>query len=417
MANVRPFRGVLPARKWASQVASRPYHDYLEGEREAIMRINPYSFLHVLNPGFRIHKSIKGIERFQLVRQRYREFVSKRIFERDHQAVYYVYRVQQSGYTFTGFLGAAAVEDYNAGVIRRHEETLQNKEDLFAHYLKTVGFNSEPVLMTYRQRKPLNDILEKVSKMDPDIDILCAEGDTHSLWRITDPESIHHINEGFRSQSELYIADGHHRSASSAQYCDYEARRRPNMPEEDPCRYFMSYLISEDQIRIYGFSRYITDLGGLDRDTFLRVLEKDYRLRVMDGFPRIPIQPHRFVMYLDGVFYELSLREDSRHFHSQIEFKLDTVLLYDSVLKPILGIRDLRNDPRIAYSSGKQSLPDMRSAVDSGKYALAFAIPPLDISQLKKVADDNMVMPPKTTFIEPKMRNGLVIYELFSEQQ
>lgn len=412
MAEVRPFRGVLPAREWAAQVASRPYHDYLEGEREAIMRINPYSFLHVLNPGFRIHKSMKGIDRFQLVRSRYKEFLDESIFVREEHPSFYVYQVSQSGYTFTGFLGATSVNDYNQGVIRKHEETLRNKEDLFAHYLQTVGFNSEPVLITYREDESLRELLRNTCRRESDLEITCAEGDTHALWRISDPAEIEHIRLGFAGQSELYIADGHHRSASSAQYCQFELDRRPSMPPEDPARFFMSYLISEQQVRIGSFSRYLTDLNGMGKTEFLKRLEVHFEVRPVEGFPGIPSRTREFVMYLDDGFYQLSAREERLEMGGS-PLILDTVLLYDSVLMPILGIKDLRNDPRIAYSTGQQSLPDMKMAVDSGRYAVAFALHPLSVDELKRVADDKLVMPPKTTFIEPKMRNGLVIYELF----
>lgn len=375
------------------------------------MRINPYSFLHVVNPGFRIDRSIKGIERFQLIRKRYLEFLDQEIFVRDPSPSYYVYEVRQSGFTFKGFLGATSVEDYNDNTIRKHEETLQNKEDLFAHYLKTVGFNSEPVLITHKEEPLLSQILEETCKRRPEVEIVCSEGDTHCLWRISEGAQVATVEEGFKKQSELYIADGHHRSASSAQYFNSEQRRRPDMDSDDPARYFMSYLIPEEQVKIYGFSRYVTDLNGLSAEGFLERLGEYFEVHKVKGRPRVPEHLHRFLIYLPGSFYELELK--ASRIPKEQSIVLDTVLLYDNLLKPILGIGDLRSDQRIAYSSGKQSLPDMKNAVDSGKFALAIALHPLSIDELKMVADDNLVMPPKTTYIEPKMRNGLVIYELF----
>ncbi|MEH6681513.1 MAG: DUF1015 domain-containing protein [Sediminicola sp.] len=410
MAIIKPFRAIRPAKDKAAQLASRSYVDYSALERSAILDGNPFSFLHIIDPGHNTSQKISGLERLRKIRQKYQQFLEDRILIRDQNASFYLYSTQMGDFECCGLFCATSVEDYRNNVIKKHEDTLKRRENLFAVYLKNVGFNAEPVLMTYPHDPTIAHILNKEREKEPLYHFTTADGTTHTLWAIADDLTIEQLQSAFGSMASLYIADGHHRSASSVLLADKHQKEKSSNVNA-PSNYFMSYLIPESEIRIGGFIRMVKDLNGLDHQGFMSALERDYHITDHGDHLSPPIRKHQFSMYLEGHFYSLLFR-DSGNMAANILDSLDTQLLYRTVLEPILGIKDLRNDERIKYVFQKSVMEGMKSEVDSGDFRVSFGMLPIGIEEIKKIADAGLVMPPKSTYIEPKLRSGLTIYEL-----
>lgn len=411
MAKIIPFKAVRPTRDKVSLVASRSYQTYTQAEREARLDYNPFSFLHIVNPGYKYDREITGVERYQLVRNRYLEFKEDDIFIKDPKACYYVYKiVDRDQQVFNGIIAAASAEDYEKNIIRKHEDTLAYKEIIFKDYLKTVGFNAEPVLLTYPDNQVIATIIAKSQKERAEFEFTTTYRDTHYLWPIDNADAIEIIQKEFQNMSTIYIADGHHRSASSYLLYKDEKSQNPNHSGDESYNFFMTYLIPESDLRIHEFNRLVKDLNGLTKEEFLIKLDTIYRIENRGKMPYKPSKKHHFSMYLDGEFYSLYLRKSLYTFETSLD-ALDAQILFNTILEPILGITDLRNDLRIMYSNGKKDVVNVKSQVDSGDFVVGFGMVPVTIEEMKQIADDGLKMPPKSTFIEPKLRSGVTIYE------
>lgn len=411
MAKIIPFKAVRPTRDKVSLVASRSYQSYTQSEREARLDYNPYSFLHIVNPGYKYAKEISGKERYQLVKNRYSEFKEDGVFVQDKKATFYIYRIiDRDQQIFNGIVAAASIEDYKNDVIKKHEDTIASREIVFKDYLKTVGFNAEPVLLTYPDNTTISKIIKDIQEYRAEYEFTTTYRDTHCLWQIENEKDIAIITKAFSEMETLYIADGHHRSSSSSLLCsDLKAENVAHNGEEN-YNYFMSFLIPESELKLHEFYRLIKDLNGLSKEEFLIQLDTFFRIENRGIMPYKPSKPHHFSMYLDGEFYSLYLRKKEYKFETALD-DLDAQLLYETILKPILGIEDLRNDTRIDYLSGKKDIVNLKSMVDSNKFKVGFGMIPATIQQLKAIADEGLTMPPKSTYIEPKLRSGVTIYE------
>ncbi len=408
---IKPFRAVRPSHDKAPFVASRSFEEYSEEELEKVLTCNPFSFLQIINPGFRYDKKVTGEELFKLVSQRYREFLEEGILIQDSSEGIYLYRVKNGGYSCCGFFCATSVQDYRDNTIRRHEDTLVRREKLFATYLEKVRFNTEPVLITYPDRPEIASLLDLECKKDPAYEFMTPDGITHTLWPVFDQEVIRVLQESFRTMEAVYIADGHHRSASSNRLALVSEKGNPGHTGREAYNFFMSYLIPESQIRIFEFNRMVKDLNGLSKASFLGRLDEYFRIETKGSTLYKPIEKHHFSMYLDGEFYALHLRQDVYGFTDALS-RLDTQILLKTVLEPVLGIRDLRNDRRIQYGYGKQNVIKMKDEIDNGNFAVGFGLVPVTVGEIRDIADAGLVMPPKSTYIEPKLRSGLAIYQL-----
>lgn len=411
MAIIRPFRAIRPTKDKVAFVASRSYEEYGEEELKAVLKFNPYSFLHIINPGFKFNKPISGRKRFKLVRNRYLEFLEDAVFKKDDAPSFYLYEVRKSNFKALGLFCATSVIDYRNDVIKKHEDTIEKREKLFAEYLNTVGFNAEPVLMTYTSNKTIADIINSEVAKSPEYDFTTTDKVKHRLWRITNSATINQIQDEFDKLDSLYIADGHHRSASSNLLAEKLNTKGIRKAGHQAHNYFMSYLIPESEIKIFEFTRLVKDLNGLSKKEFLIRLDEFYRIEKRDDEAYKPTKKHHFSMYLDGEFYSLYLRKKVYNFTDALS-KLDTQILYKTILEPILGISDLRNDKRISYGYGKNNLIKMKDSVDKGIFAVGFSSLPITVDEIKAIADAGLTMPPKSTYIEPKLRSGLTIYEL-----
>ena len=411
MAKIIPFKAVRPTRDKVSLVASRSYQSYTQNELESRLDNNPFSFLHIINPGYKYHKDITGKERYTLVKNRYLEFKEDGVFVKDKNPNFYIYKiVNRDGNVFTGIVAAASSEDYKKDIIKKHEDTIEYRENIFKDYLKTVGFNAEPVLLTYPDNTVIANIISEVQKERAEFEFTTHFRDTHYLWLVDNEASIEQIKKEFESIENVYIADGHHRCASSFLLSEDLKSKNDAHTGDEPYNFFMSYLIPESNLKIHEFNRLVKDLNGLTKDAFLIKLDAIFRIENRGSELYKPTRKHHFSMYLDGEFYSLYLRKHNYNLDNPL-VALDTQILYKTVLEPILGISDLRNNTRIGYSYGKNDLVNIKSKVDIGEYVVGFGLVPISIEEMKAIANAGLTMPPKSTFIEPKLRSGITIYE------
>lgn len=411
MAKIIPFKAVRPTRDKVSLVASRSYQSYNQAELEARLDYNPFSFLQVVNPGYRYNKILSGKERYNLVKNRYLEFKEDSVFIQDKEPCYYVYKiVNREGITFSGIIAASSTQDYELDVIKKHEDTIEFREHIFKDYLNTVGFNAEPVLLTYPDNTLIDSIIIETQKKRAEFEFTTTYRDTHYLWVLNSKKTIDILKSEFESIETIYIADGHHRSASSYLLSKELISQNKEHSGKESYNYFMSYLIPESHLKIHEYNRLVKDLNGLTKEAFLIELDMMFRIENRGNVLYKPNKKHHFSMYLDGEFYSLYLRKTNYLFQTSLD-ALDTQILYKTILEPILGISDLRNDTRIEYSYGKNDLVNIKSKVDKGEYVVGFGLVPITINEIKAIANDGLTMPPKSTYIEPKLRSGVTIYE------
>ena len=411
MPKIIPFKAVRPTRAIVGLVAARPYQSYTIDERESRMAYNPYSFLHIVNPGYKYDQEVTGEERYRLVKNRYLEFKEDGVFIQDEKPSFYVYKiVNRHGEEFSGIIAATSAEDYENDIIKKHEDTIAKREETFKSYLQTVGFNADPVLLTYPDNAIIADIIKEVQKKHAEFEFTMTYRDTHYLWKIDNERTIETIQSEFEKMKTVYIADGHHRSASSYLLYKDEKIKNPNHHGSESYNFFMSYLIPESDLVIHEFNRLIKDLNGLTKEEFLINLDASYRIENRGIMPYKPTKPHHFSMYLDGEFYSLYLRKTAYDFTTALD-QLDAQLLYKTILQSVLGIDDLRHDNRISYVNGQHEMITIKSGVDSGDYVVGFGMCPSNVQQMKQIADEGLTMPPKSTYILPKLRSGITIYE------
>lgn len=392
-------------------LAARSYDSYTAAQIESRLRDNPFSFLHIVNPGYKYQKEISGIERYGLVRNRYEEFKEDGIFIQDEKPSFYIYKiVNRDGLEFKGIVAAASVQDYEDDVIKKHEETLEFREVILKEYLKTIGFNAEAVLLTYPDNHDLDLVIDSIMENRAEYEFTTTYRDTHYLWNVDDEILLQKIQTIFAEMPALYIADGHHRSASSYLLAKDLKAENPDHTGDEPYNYFMSFLIPESDLKIYEFNRLVKDLNGMEKEEFLIKLDEHFRIENRGQEYYKPTKKHHLSMYLDGEFYSLHLRKKKYKIENALD-ALDAQILYVTILKPLLGIEDLRNDQRIEYSHGKKELAYVQTVIDSGNFAVGFGMLPVTTEEIRMIADEGLKMPPKSTYIEPKLRSGVTVYE------
>ncbi|WP_019038031.1 DUF1015 domain-containing protein [Psychroflexus tropicus] len=411
MPIVKPFKATRPTRDKVGLIASKPYDTYTKSQIEARLDNNPFSFLHIVNPGYKYNKEISGKERFGLVKNRFEEFKEDGSFIQEESACYYLHKIiYRNEIQFVGFIGAASTEDYENNTIRKHEDTLKEKVDVFTEYLKTVKFNADPVLLTYPDNEVLETISKKLMKKRPEYEFTTTSRETHHFWVIDNLEYQQQIEDEFKAMKHIYIADGHHRSLSHIDLKQQFQAQNDQHTGHEAYNYFMGFFIPESHLRIHEFNRLVKDLNGLSKDEFLIKLDEQFKIENLKQNYYKPTKPHHFSMYLDGDFYELNLRFRNYDFDDSLS-RLDAQILYSTILKPILGIEDLRNNARLQYSQGQKDMAYVKGMIDNGEFEVGFGMYPAKIEEMKTIADEGLKMPPKTTFIEPRLRSGITIYE------
>lgn len=406
MAKIIPFKAVRPTADKVSLVTSRSYDDYGTAELAAYLEFNPFSFLHVLNPAYINQQKLGWDKRFKMVEHKFKDFKNEGILIKENKSVFYLYEIVTKTHTFTGILAGTAIEDYKNDIIKKHEDTLQYRVDLFKDYLHQTGFNTEPVLMVFKDNDEISNWITSKKKSAVIYEFSTTNKEKHTLWLIDSESEIEWLQKQFETIGPLYIADGHHRSASAELlYDQYKSSGNKNL------NYFMSFLIADSNVKIYEYNRLITDLNGYSKEKLILKIAENFIIKSKKQELWKPKRKFEFGMYLDGEFYALRLKEEQFTFKNALE-KLDAQILYDTILNPILGLNDLRTDERILYIPGNESITVIKDKVDNGSYKIGFMLSPITINEIKEVADLNMIMPPKSTYIEPKFRSGLIIYEL-----
>jgi uncharacterized protein (DUF1015 family) len=406
MAKITPFKAIRPTADKVSLVTSRSYDDYGAAELAAYLEFNPFSFLHVLNPAYVNQQKLGWEKRFKMVEHKYQDFKRDGILVQEDKAVFYVYEIHSKNHTFTGILAGTSIADYKENVIKKHEDTLQYRVDLFKDYLHQTRFNTEPVLMTYQDNPELNEWINRKKLEIPLYEFSTTNKEKHTLWKIDSETEINWLQNQFQNIGDLYIADGHHRSASAELL--YEQDKDSG---NENLNYFMSFLIADTNVKIYEFNRIVRDLNGHSKEDFIKKIAENFVIKSKKQELWKPKHKFEFGMYFDGEFYALRLKEEKFSFENALE-QLDAQILYDTVLNPILGLGDLRTDERIEYIPGTKSITSIKDMVDSGEFEVGFMLFPINISEIKAIADLDLIMPPKSTYIEPKFRSGLVVYEL-----
>lgn len=407
---VKAFAALRPPKKLVEEIASPPY-DVLNSE-EALAMAGEKSLLHITKPEIDFSPMLpdndprvydKAVENFSLWQQ-------KGWLVREPKECYYVYAQTMGERTQYGFVLCAHCGDYAEGKIKKHELTRKDKEDDRMVHVNIQSANIEPVFFAFRQQRELEQILEDVSKTSPEYDFVDENGFGHKFWVISDDERIELIGRLFEEKVEaFYIADGHHRSAAAARVGQERAAKNPNHRGDEEYNYFMAVCFPDDQLKVLDYNRVVRDTNGLTYTQIISLLGEHFDVLCHGSEIYHPEDIHYFSMYMDGKWYELKARADTWHDASLVD-KLDVSILSRYVLDEILGIKDLRTDSRIDFVGGIRGLEELQRRVDSKEMELAFALYPVTMSQIEDISDNNGIMPPKTTWFEPKLRSGLAIH-------
>lgn len=402
MPALHPFRAVRPVRDKAHLVSSRSYVTYAPGALDDKLAGNPYSFLHILRP--EMDASFRELpleERFERIRDEYRRFVEEGILVRDDVPGVYYYRQSHSGQCYEGFVGSVSTRAYANGAIRKHEQTLERREALFAQYLDVTRFNAEPVLLVHDDHADLEEVAQNVTQVRPEYEFTTTDKVLHELWLIQDAAQLRTIEQAYASMDALYIADGHHRCASSARLSD-TLGGGPDASWHG----MMAMCVPASHMQIFPFHRLVKDLGEYTPASFVEALAEQGSV---EQIACCDVQPGNIHLFVGEHWYRLSWPDSAELSATQ---RLDSSRLNRKVLAPLLGITDMRNDKRVRFLGGKDKLEELEEQVRSGTCAAAFALSAVDFEALKAVADEGGTMPPKSTFVEPKLRSGVTIFEL-----
>lgn len=412
MANIIPFRAIRPHRNKVSLVGSRSYINYSKKDFAEKLAANPYTFLHVITPAYGLNDNGEKsmLERYREVRSRFEEFKDNGIFLRDKAPKFYVYQQIKLGHSFTGIIAGVSIEDFNSGHVKKHELTLSKRESAFAQYLKETKINAEPVLLTYKHQEEIDAIIKRHTDTRPEYEFSTTDKTIHNLWLIEDEKEIEKTTASFSKVPDMYIADGHHRCASSARLSD-NLRGYYGSEFGEPYDYFMAYLISDHQLNILPFNRLVSGLNGLTTENLLAQISESYTIEKIPKKSR-PVEKHHIHMFVQESWYKLILNEKLIDKSDTIS-QLDSFQLSNTILTPILGIEDIKTDNRMHFYAGDKGLKGMEKMVRKGKADIAFALYPVEVDQLIEISDQDLIMPPKSTWIEPKLRSGLTIYSIF----
>lgn len=415
MAKVKPFKGLRPPKELVEEVASRPYDVLDSEEARAEAAGNEKSLYHIIKPeiDFEPGKDEHAPEVYDRAVENFEAFQNNGWLVQDDKEHYYIYAQTMDGRTQYGIVVAANVDDYMSGVIKKHELTRRDKEEDRMKHVRVNNANIEPVFFAFPDNAALEQIIRIVSAGTPEYDFVAPDGFGHHFWVVDDEEMIRIITEEFAKIPYLYIADGHHRTAAAALVGNEKARLNPDHKGDEEYNYFLAVAFPASHLKIIDYNRVVKDLNGLSPAEFLEKLE--YKFVVEDKGEAVytPERLHNFALYLEGRWYSLTAREGTYNDSDPIGV-LDVTISSDLILRDIIGITDLRSDKRIDFVGGIRGLGELKRRVDSGEMAFALALFPVSMEQLINIADTGNIMPPKTTWFEPKLRSGLVIHKLDS---
>lgn len=413
MANVKPFKGVRPPRELVSQVASKPYDVLNSEEARAEAEGNPKSLYHIIKPeiDFAPGTDEHDPRVYDKALENFRSFQANGWLVQDDKEHYYIYAQTMDGRIQYGIVVAARVEDYMDGTIKKHELTRRDKEEDRMKHVRINNANIEPVFFAFPDNTALEEIISKTTAAEPEYDFTASDGFGHHFWVIDDDDTISKITAEFAKIPYLYIADGHHRTAAAALVGNEKARLNPDHRGDEEYNYFLAVAFPSSHLKIIDYNRVVKDLNGLSAEELLKRLEDKFIVKDMGTDIYRPQKLHNFSLYLGGRWYSLTAREGTYDDSDPIGV-LDVTISSDLILRDLLGIVDLRSDKRIDFVGGIRGLGELKRRVDSGEMALALALFPVSMEQLMDIADTGNIMPPKTTWFEPKLRSGLVIHKL-----
>lgn len=414
MAVIKPFRGIRPPKEFVEQVASRPYDVLNSEEARTEAEGNEKSLYHIIRPEIdfpvgtdehdeRVYK--KAAENFQM-------FQDKGWLVQDEKPCYYVYAQTMNGKTQYGLVVGAYVPDYMNGVIKKHELTRRDKEEDRMKHVRVNNANIEPVFFAYPDDKELDMLVAKYTSRQPEYDFIApGDGFGHTFWVIDEDKDIEAITEKFKAMPALYIADGHHRSAAAALVGAEKAQQNPDHKGDEEYNYFMAVCFPASQLTIIDYNRVVKDLNGLTVEAFIDKLKENFEVVNKGTAIYKPVALHNFGLYVGGNWYSLTAKPGTYDDQDPIGV-LDVTISSNLILDQILGIKDLRSDKRIDFVGGIRGLGELQKRVDSGEMKMALALYPVSMKQLMDIADTGNIMPPKTTWFEPKLRSGLIIHKL-----
>ena len=413
MAKVKPFKGIRPPREMVTEVASRPYDVLNSEEARAEAEGNPKSLYHIIKPEIDFPAGTDEHDPcvYERARQNFDAFQTNGWLVQDKKDHYYIYAQTMDGRTQYGFVVAANVDDYMSGRIKKHELTRRDKEEDRMKHVRVNNANVEPVFFAFPDNPVLEEIIKKVTATPAEYDFTAPDGFGHHFWVSDDDDTIAAITEAFAQMPSLYIADGHHRSAAAALVGHEKALANPNHRGDEEYNYFLAVAFPASHLRIIDYNRVVRDLNGLSPAEFLERLEKSFVVEDKGTEIYHPEALHTFALYLEGRWYKLIARPGTYNDDDPIGV-LDVTISSDYILRDIIGITDLRSDKRIDFVGGIRGLEELKRRVDSGEMAFALALYPVSMKQLMDIADSGNIMPPKTTWFEPKLRSGLVVHSL-----
>ncbi|MEK7671979.1 MAG: DUF1015 family protein [Bacteroidota bacterium] len=412
MATVRPFKGFRPLPQYAAQVAAKPY-DVLSSEEARIeAQGKPLSFLHVGKPeiDLPVGTNLYDPSVYEKGKENLQKLINDGILKEDMQPYFYLYAQTMGKHTQYGIIGCVSVQEYLNNTIKKHELTRQDKENDRTRHVKVTNAHTGPIFLTYHAEPKIDAIVDRVRLVDPIYNFVAEDGIRHQLWVISDERLIRQLIEHFSRVNYLYVADGHHRSAAAARVGKELADANRHHRGDEEYNFFLAVLFPHNQLRIMEYNRVVKDLGGMDEDGFLAAIKRNFTVKKSST----QVQPKKkgeYGMYLKGKWYNLKAETKFLTNPDSVE-RLDVSILQKQLLAPILGIDDPRTNKRIDFVGGVRGIKELEKRVDSGKMAVAFALYPTSIEELLSIADAGKIMPPKSTWFEPKLRDGVVVHFL-----
>ncbi|MBN1115370.1 MAG: DUF1015 domain-containing protein [Oligoflexia bacterium] len=412
MSTIRAFRAIRPKKEFAAKVASRPYDVINSEEARTEAGGNPYSFLHVVKSEIDLPEDtdIHDDLVYQKARQNLDKFISDGILFREEKPMLYIYSQTMNGRTQYGLVGCASVGEYENNIIRKHEFTRKDKEDDRCRHVETCNANTGPVFLTYRDNDSVNDTVSNwVKNNAPEYSFTADDSVRHEVWVINCSETINEITGAFKKVPLLYVADGHHRSASAARVGRIKRDANKSHTGSEEYNFYLAVFFPASHLMIMDYNRIVTDLNGMPKEAFLNAVSEKFEI-MKNGISK-PSQPKTFGMYMDGEWIQLKVKKGTYPEDDPVN-SLDVAILQNNLLGPLLGIGDPRTDNRIDFVGGIRGMKELEHRVNSGKYKIAFSTYPVSLKELMNVSDAGMTMPPKSTWFEPKLRSGLLIHSL-----
>ncbi|MFH5836527.1 DUF1015 domain-containing protein [Proteiniclasticum sp. C24MP] len=414
MAIIRPFQAVRPHEDLADRVAALPYDVMNSEEAREMVKDNPHSFLHVDKAEIDLDPSIDHYDQrvYEKARETLMRFIEEGTLVREEKKGLYIYTLVMDGHPQTGLVSLASIDDYQNNVVKKHEFTRAEKEADRIRHVDVTNFHTGPIFLTYVYKEEITKIIEDYKKNhDPIYDFVAEDGVKHTAWVILEDEIIEALVEKFSGVESLYIADGHHRAASAVRVGMMRREHNPDYTGEEEFNYFLSVIFPSNELRIMDYNRVVKDLNGCTSEEFMKTIEKNFTVTPYEGEgPYRPEEKHTFGMYLDKKWYKLTAKEHIVFDEDPLK-RLDCKILQDHLLKPVLGIEDPRVDKRIDFVGGIRGLEELERRV-AKDMKVAFSMYPTTIMDLVSISDAGMVMPPKSTWFEPKLRSGLFLHDL-----